>query len=1181
MGRELPDLLKDPYGLDDQEAEIQPIHLKGINNQDLSYSIVWKKLEDSFENSTTQLKYVGQDTCISVGMHPVNGSSLFKNADEYVHIETPDDSSIRYVENQRACNGAIQGSAHFNPVVMAEFIQPNGQKYTFKYNEYGEITRIDYPTGGYERFEYQVIKSVGEVVDGVYEQANRGVQKKYVSVDGTTEIETTYEQFNNGTDYAIRTIAADQTKTERVLYRSNDSGFGFDDPRSGVPKEERAFDSSGKLASRTLTDLIVTPPQGSGAVSIATRDPRPATTVSITIENGKALASMSEISYETPGENGSSAPTDLRYFARSNVRQTLSYHFLPISNSVAESGTITDFKNLFHQSGHVSSISQSDYVYDENYMKRGISSLPSETRVLNPLNPNDVLSKTQTVFDDPAGFVADSPSLSGAVANSWINPTADPTIPVNSRNVRGKPTSMKLWLSEESRWLESKTQYDQYGNVRKAWDSSGDNARFTETEYSSLFSSAYPTKVITPAPNPDNTHGTNQTSVVETTYDFTTGLALSVKDDFGRVSTTEYDAALRPIRVNPIVVNGGPTGPKSEMVYGQPDSNGQFQPSERFVKTRKQLDANNWDEATTWFDALGRTIKTQAKDSQGDVFVETHYDDFGRVDRVTNPYRGGETVYWSKTRYDELGRAVEAFAPEPLSNLANAKSLGITSFDISTVPGNFGTVVETKDAANKRSRSITNALGQLIVVEEADSGGNLKPLPESTPLPVPSPTATPTPGPTPTPTPIPTPTPGGGGSGGGGGHGCVANCPQSLVPSDFPSYATYYTYNVQGKLVQVTQGDQNRYFKYDSLGRLIRVSQPEQQYNQNLDLSDYYNLSGHWTAGFTYDVLGNVISATDAKGTVITNTYDKANRVTARTYSNEPVGVTTPAVNFFYDGKGLDTLPSPNFAKGKLTKVENGVSQTRYTQFDNFGRLVSTEQRTPLDGQTIANATPYVSSYQYNLSGALVQETYPSGRVVKNEFESDGDLANVTSKAATSTIFRPYVSDFSYTAAGGITQMKLGNGRYETAKFNNRLQVTELGLGNSATDASLWKTNYDYGELDGSGNVDATKNTGNIAKQTLTVPGASFVQSYNYDSLYRLTQAKETSSSTQNWIQNWSYDRYGNRTNFTQNVAGLAGGTAPAVDPNTNRFTDTSFHYDKNGNVVQDVDPVSSHNRQF
>lgn len=112
--------------------------------------------------------------------------------------------------------------------------------------------------------------------------------------------------------------------------------------------------------------------------------------------------------------------------------------------------------------------------------------------------------------------------------------------------------------------------------------------------------------------------------------------------------------------------------------------------------------------------------------------------------------------------------------------------------------------------------------------------------------------------------------------------------------------------------------------------------------------------------------------------------------------------------------------------------------------------------------------------------------------------------------------------------------------------------------------------------------VIASKNTGNIARQTLTIPRASFVQAYRYDSLYRLTEAKETTGTTQNWIQNWSYDRYGNRTGFTQNIAGNTAVTNPAIDPATNRFTDLqTFGYDKNGNLIKDADGATSQVRDF
>jgi len=112
-------------------------------------------------------------------------------------------------------------------------------------------------------------------------------------------------------------------------------------------------------------------------------------------------------------------------------------------------------------------------------------------------------------------------------------------------------------------------------------------------------------------------------------------------------------------------------------------------------------------------------------------------------------------------------------------------------------------------------------------------------------------------------------------------------------------------------MVKVTQGQQARFFKYDALGRLIRVRQPEQEVNASLNLNDPTTDNNQWTAGFTYDVLGNVLTATDANGTVITNTYDRAGRVLTRSYNdataNGLVG-TTPSVNFYYDGKGCQRL---------------------------------------------------------------------------------------------------------------------------------------------------------------------------------------------------------------------------------------------------------------------------------
>lgn len=122
---------------------------------------------------------------------------------------------------------------------------------------------------------------------------------------------------------------------------------------------------------------------------------------------------------------------------------------------------------------------------------------------------------------------------------------------------------------------------------------------------------------------------------------------------------------------------------------------------------------------------------------------------------------------------------------------------------------------------------------------------------------------------------------------------------------------------------------------------------------------------------------------------------------------------------------------------------------------------------------------PRVSGYQYDFGGGLIEETYPSGRVVKNEFESDGDLSRIYGKANSNAIERTYANGFSYTPDGRIQRLKLGNGRWESAKFNERLQVTELALGTADGDRSLWKLAYEYGELNANGTVDQMNNTDN------------------------------------------------------------------------------------------------------
>ncbi len=157
-----------------------------------------------------------------------------------------------------------------------------------------------------------------------------------------------------------------------------------------------------------------------------------------------------------------------------------------------------------------------------------------------------------------------------------------------------------------------------------------------------------------------------------------------------------------------------------------------------------------------------------------------------------------------------------------------------------------------------------------------------------------------------------------------------------------------------------------------------------------------------------------------------------------------------------------------------------------------------------------------------------------------------------------------------------MERLRLGNGKWETAKYNERLQVTEIGLGNSATDKSLLKLEFGYGT--------ATQNNGSMRSQKISFNGLSqaFEQSYAYDDLNRLQSAEEKVSATTTWKQTFQFDRFGNRRFDAANTTNLSQSsptkvTNPLINTSDNRLKKdqdndsvNDYDYDKNGNLTQD-----------
>ena len=319
-----------------------------------------------------------------------------------------------------------------------------------------------------------------------------------------------------------------------------------------------------------------------------------------------------------------------------------------------------------------------------------------------------------------------------------------------------------------------------------------------------------------------------------------------------------------------------------------------------------------------------------------------------------------------------------------------------------------------------------------------------------------------------------------------------------------PNQDTNYAYDTLSNLITVTQGAQTRSFAYSSLSRLTSATNPE---------------SG--TISYSYDPNGNLTSKIDARSITTTYAYDALNRVTTRSYNDTPQ---TPTVNYTYG------LIAPKV--GKLTKVSSSVSTTEYTSFDILGRVTASKQTT--DGVEYGGSgSPAAMTYTYNLGGAMVEQQYPSGRVVKNTLDASGDLSIVQSKKNAASGYWNYADSFTYNPAGAVTSMQLGNGRWESTVFNSRLQPTQIALGTVQGGTDKLDLDFTYG---------TTANNGNVLTQNINFTGLAhpFVQTYTYDTLNRLDDANETYDGTQTWRQDFSFDRYGNR-NFVEANTSFAG----------------------------------------
>jgi YD repeat-containing protein len=331
---------------------------------------------------------------------------------------------------------------------------------------------------------------------------------------------------------------------------------------------------------------------------------------------------------------------------------------------------------------------------------------------------------------------------------------------------------------------------------------------------------------------------------------------------------------------------------------------------------------------------------------------------------------------------------------------------------------------------------------------------------------------------------------------------------------------TSYEHDAMGNLTKVIQGQQVRTFQYDRLSRLQSATNGE---------------SG--TTTYDYDDNDNLVGRTDARGVVMTDSYDALDRIQEQVYSDG-----TPGVSYSYD-----TAPG---GTGRLATIVSAVSTSTFLAYDPFGNVTKYSQRT--------GDTTFSMSYAYNRAGLVTSAGYPSGRRVDTTYDAAGRVTGVTGTFRGNQTEFIHPGSVTYWPHGAIRAMDLGNGLSDRTSFNNRLQADRVIVG--PEQESLLRLDYGYG---------GANNNGNVLTQTISAGALSLQQSYGYDRLNRLSQASESGS----WTQVFGYERFGNRWvepgSYMPNAAQTPQSSGQ-FDHSTNRVNIPGTLYDSAGNLTRD-----------
>ncbi|HMZ97187.1 MAG: FG-GAP-like repeat-containing protein [Nitrospira sp.] len=214
-----------------------------------------------------------------------------------------------------------------------------------------------------------------------------------------------------------------------------------------------------------------------------------------------------------------------------------------------------------------------------------------------------------------------------------------------------------------------------------------------------------------------------------------------------------------------------------------------------------------------------------------------------------------------------------------------------------------------------------------------------------------------------------------------------------------PYATTTYQYDVQGNLLSVTDARGNvSTMTYDTLNRKTAMHDPDM---------------GNWS--YVYDANGNLTKQTDAKAQILWFRYDALNRRVQKDFTTQKA-LGAGDVRYTYDG-------TTNNRKGRLQQVVD-ASGTVVFQYDGLGRISQTDKT--LDGTT------YTTQSTYDGLGRLLTVTYPSTPSKTISYAYNGPVLDKVFEGTTT-----YIQYTNHNALGQAGTTTYGNGVSTTTTYAN------------------------------------------------------------------------------------------------------------------------------------------------